>query len=608
MTERVQAINPIFGMRISTKYDPLSKGFDATSLVKAINAISDCRHDYDLLMEAAQFEEVDSFYNPGTEEVSDDFVLEAIVVDKFSKTERRMAAVVRVLNKHLAGSEIKALDAIIGKPRKTGVYAYVTVQLPFSDGQVVSVVFHAPEGDRRKIGPSDQIIAFQWFLNKRDITQVVAPEDGSEISLESLAIRITQLVVKNSARFERTQKEAQAERQELSKLKEEFEDASERQEKLLETMSNAAKDAESIEAKLSNTLALLEKQKSINAELQAKLDAMRKSQPNGGTGGNNDIAPEDVEIMRRDLEEARKNLEQIKNGSLPPSFVLGKRIRDTEGNRSKAIEILEGDISNLTERIKKLDEKTTAIDPFGQAFSEYTGKPEQAIEHLLKVKNGYVPGAFNKEGLGPIDLVWGNSSFGLQHIIERRTAQGLDGGDFARRIPEIIRTGKVENDSNANSKLIINEAAKAVIKLEWHNEKRTWLLTAYPLYESISGSVGTLSAKQTFGNGQSSSTTPEIENNHGSGSNTTFGQTGDSGQNPLSNLDGEKVVSELAFVNSLNDIIAGKYDSDMDKIDALLDESTSQAEAAGNFDDYEDLFNQAADHLTELYKKKAGSM
>lgn len=82
-----------------------------------------------------------------------------------------MAAVVRTLNKHLSESEIKALPPIVGKPRKTGGFAYVTVQLPFSDGQVVSVIFHSPEGDRKRITEQDRIIAFRWLLNKRDITQ-----------------------------------------------------------------------------------------------------------------------------------------------------------------------------------------------------------------------------------------------------------------------------------------------------------------------------------------------------------------------------------------------------------------------------------------------------
>lgn len=285
MFEPVEAINPILGMRIKDCDDLSPESFTDNELVKAINDLSATRHDYDMLLESATFEEVDEYWNPGTEEVPVHYVLEAIVVDKFSRTDHRMAAVVRVLNKHLGDSEINALDPIVGKPKKTGSFAYVTVQLPFSDGQVVSVIFHSPEGDKKKIGPSDQIIAFRWLLNKRDITAVVAPEEGTEVSLETIAKRLTQLVVKNSKRFESTQKQAQAERQELENLKNQVKEAEDRQRELIETIGKAQKDADSMEAELSNTLTLLEKQKTINAELQAMLDALKKAKDGGRSAG-----------------------------------------------------------------------------------------------------------------------------------------------------------------------------------------------------------------------------------------------------------------------------------------------------------------------------------
>ena len=69
-------------------------------------------------------------------------------------------------------------------------------------------------------------------------------------------------------------------------------------------------------------------------------------------------------------------------------------------------------------------------DHFGPAFPAFKGKPEEAIEHLLKEKKGHVPGVFHKEGLGDIDLPYGEGGkkgFGLAHIIERREQSGLDG-------------------------------------------------------------------------------------------------------------------------------------------------------------------------------------
>ncbi|EMJ0666688.1 hypothetical protein V7J24_001691, partial [Campylobacter upsaliensis] len=44
-------------------------------------------------------------------------------------------------------------------------------------------------------------------------------------------------------------------------------------------------------------------------------------------------------------------------------------------------------------------------------------------EKLLEEQRGQVKGAFYKEGLGEIDLVWGDENFGLRHILEQRTKQ-----------------------------------------------------------------------------------------------------------------------------------------------------------------------------------------
>lgn len=53
---------------------------------------------------------------------------------------------------------------------------------------------------------------------------------------------------------------------------------------------------------------------------------------------------------------------------------------------------------------------------YGEAFPKYSGKPKEAIEHLLKVRRGYVPAAFRRNDIGDIDLVWGNRWYGLRHI------------------------------------------------------------------------------------------------------------------------------------------------------------------------------------------------
>ncbi|WP_390181760.1 DUF3519 domain-containing protein, partial [Helicobacter pylori] len=90
-------------------------------------------------------------------------------------------------------------------------------------------------------------------------------------------------------------------------------------------------------------------------------------------------------------------------------------------------------------------------------YSEFKGDGLGAINKLLETKKGFVAGAFHKEGLGDIDLVWGNKDYGLEHILKRREDQALNNGineteakeyamSVVKTIPEIIEKGIKDND------------------------------------------------------------------------------------------------------------------------------------------------------------------
>lgn len=141
-------------------------------------------------------------------------------------------------------------------------------------------------------------------------------------------------------------------------------------------------------------------------------------------------------------------------------------------------------------------------DPFGPAYAAFSGKPAEAIEHLLKVRQGHVPAAFHKEGLGDIDLPWGKGGSkgnGLAHIIERRNKEGLDGIAFVRSLPEIIERGDVEHrEGYPGRAYIVDGKSEAVIRLDWDGEKRAWLVTAYPdksVFEPPSSGRGSRSTR-----------------------------------------------------------------------------------------------------------------
>ncbi|MGL2644621.1 DUF3519 domain-containing protein, partial [Helicobacter pylori] len=111
--------------------------------------------------------------------------------------------------------------------------------------------------------------------------------------------------------------------------------------------------------------------------------------------------------------------------------------------------------------IKK--QKLETPSEWGPNYSEFKNDGLGAINKLLETKKGFVAGAFYKEGLGDIDLVWGtpktkdSNGYGLAHILEKREKQykrlGLTNEqakertkELLKQIPEVIEKGIKDND------------------------------------------------------------------------------------------------------------------------------------------------------------------
>lgn len=119
----------------------------------------------------------------------------------------------------------------------------------------------------------------------------------------------------------------------------------------------------------------------------------------------------------------------------------------------------------------------------GPIFTGYEGHSREAIERLLKEKRGVAVGALDVPGLGPVDLMWGKTGkdgWGLAHIIERRDAEGLDGVDFSRKLPEILSQGELRTREKMPGRVYIETPDRtAIVRLDWNGESKRWLLTAY---------------------------------------------------------------------------------------------------------------------------------
>ncbi|RVZ47948.1 DUF3519 domain-containing protein, partial [Helicobacter pylori] len=122
-------------------------------------------------------------------------------------------------------------------------------------------------------------------------------------------------------------------------------------------------------------------------------------------------------------------------------------------------------IKDMQKESEKGIKKQTLEIPseWGENYSEFKGDGLGAINKLLETKKGFVAGAFYKEGLGDIDLVWGtpktkdSNGYGLAHILEKREKQykrlGLTNEqakertkELLKQIPEVIEKGIKDND------------------------------------------------------------------------------------------------------------------------------------------------------------------
>ncbi|EHE9213071.1 hypothetical protein IFW04_001097, partial [Campylobacter upsaliensis] len=152
------------------------------------------------------------------------------------------------------------------------------------------------------------------------------------------------------------------------------------------------------------------------------------------------------------------------------------RIKEEERKRAEAIKTAQENAYNAQEANLGNDilEPSSLKEDFGENFAGYKGK--EAVQKLLEEQRGQVKGAFYKEGLGEIDLVWGDKNYGLEHILNKH------GGEFknlARELSEAVENGKIVKDDKGRLRLEYENKIVG-IKDNWKGEKTAhWVVTAY---------------------------------------------------------------------------------------------------------------------------------
>ncbi|WQV49801.1 DUF3519 domain-containing protein [Helicobacter pylori] len=146
-------------------------------------------------------------------------------------------------------------------------------------------------------------------------------------------------------------------------------------------------------------------------------------------------------------------------------------------------------------------QKLETPSEWGHNYSEFKNDGLGAINKLLETKKGFVAGAFHKEGLGDIDLVWGNKDYGLEHILRRRESDAIDKGmskeeakkyalKIINNIPNIISNGKLSKDDLGRLKIEFKNQ-RVGLNDSWKGEtlNNRWVITSYEIDKSRNGLI-----------------------------------------------------------------------------------------------------------------------
>lgn len=288
-----------------------------------------------LIFEPVTLEEVVAtyFYDLPAAPVEQSKFYDAIKTTK-NRIDTTMGAFGRTLNSQLNGTGIEAAQAVVGNPHKAGQFAVMSAQFPLSDGQAITIVFHSPTNDPSKITEQDELIAFRFLLNKRDVTHVVASSGGQDISLKQTTLVLANLAERNSARFQAKQTENKQKQDELKTIQDATSQLQTEADALTTQADDLTKQQQDAADAVARTKTLLDNQKSRNAALQAQLDGLKVPPPVVPEptikGDENQPAPETQPVVLVTQDNKPKEGDLLLDGTAKVSAVTAKTLTLTK--------------------------------------------------------------------------------------------------------------------------------------------------------------------------------------------------------------------------------------------------------------------------------------
>ena len=182
-----------------------------------------------------------------------------------------------------------------------------------------------------------------------------------------------------------------------------------------------------------------------------------------------------------------------------------------------------------TTRQDVVEPKSIGIGQFGPIYTQFKGKPQEAIAFLSQLQNGEAIAALNHPEIGDISLVWGNPKAGLEKIASKHP-EVLD------NLQGIINEMKVVSTSNNRIKLESNTHFAVVSREYLGQPRKQWLLTAFE--KKNSAFDNTMDTGETSLRGKQNDTAT-LQNTVSNDKDTTNSQTSNNLQQKIAQAEAE---------------------------------------------------------------------
>lgn len=199
---------------------------------------------------------------------------------------------------------------------------------------------------------------------------------------------------------------------------------------------------------------------------------------------------------------------------------------------------------------------------FGNIYNQFKGKVKDAIDFLLRNKEGEAAGALHHKDIGDISVVYGNDSYGLAHI--------------AKKHPEVLSDlqgtidGMVVTSQSDNRIVLESSTHRAVISKMLGNEPTSnWLLTAYEKKNPASASSSDIETEPEGKQNGTATLQNEISQGEDSENKSDMQEGGVNSPDIPVDAKGKKLYEQAPIESTIN-AIYNNPDLDETEADALV--------------------------------------